>query len=109
LRISTAGYSLCNLPTCTAAARVNRSHRRRRRGLLYVLQECGFYWQQIQENKISLMLGIVACLSRLPWRLLPAPVFQWWMQSDLRGSPAFDTTWVTQLSKQGARKPPDWY
>jgi hypothetical protein len=108
LRISKAGYSLCNLPTCTAAARVNRSHRRRRRGLRYIQQECGFYRQQIWGKRINPVLGSLACLSRLPWRLLPAPVFQWWMQSDLRGSPPFDTAWVTQLSEQGARQPANW-
>jgi len=103
LRMSDAGYVLCNLPTCTAAARVNRSHRQRRRGLDYVREECAFYGRQIRERRMNPALASVACLARLPWRLLPAPMFQWWMQSGLRGSPAFDASWVTQLSEQATR------
>lgn len=103
LRIAMAGYELSNLPACTAAARVNREHRRRRRGLQYIRQEYRFYARQVREQRINPLLASVACLSRIPWRLLPAPLFQWWMQSGFRGSPTFDTTWVTQLPEHGAR------
>ncbi len=103
LRIAMAGYELSNLPACTAAARVNREHRRRRRGLQYIRQEYRFYARQVREQRINPLLASVACLSRIPWRLLPAPLFQWWMQSGFRGSPTFDTAWVTQLPQDGAR------
>ena len=96
-RIAAAGYHLNNLPGCTAAARVNSRHRQRRHGWRYSLRECRFYGRQIKEGRLGLGVAMLACLSRLPWRLLPAPLLAWWMQSALRGSPPFNTTWLTQL------------
>jgi hypothetical protein len=103
LRMAGAGYDLRNLPACTAAARVNRNHRRRRRGLQYIRQECRFYGRQIREQRINPLLASVACLCRIPWRLMPAQMFQWWMQSGFRGSPTLDTAWITQLPEDRSR------
>ncbi len=96
LRISKEGYELINLPLCTVAARVNRNHRKRRLGIKYLTTEINFYQRQITEKKISLLIAFIACLSRLPWRLLPVPILNIWMQSKLRGSPTMQTSWVTQ-------------
>jgi len=97
LRIAEAGYGLHSLPSCTVAARVNRHHRERRRGWRYSLSEYRFYYRQMREQRFSTTLAIAACMSRLPWRLAPAPMLGWWMQSRLRGSPALDTAWITEF------------
>lgn len=100
LRMAAVGYQLKSLPGCTAAARVNDGHLERRRGLRYGLQEFNFYKRQIYEQRLSAGMGIVAFLSRLPMRLVPKPLLRRWMRSKLRGSPAFDSTWITQLLEE---------
>lgn len=97
LRIAAAGYLLRSLPGCTAAARVNSLHLERRRGWRYVLQEINFYRLQIRERRIGAVVGLLACLCRMPWRVLPRPLLQYWMRSQLRGSPAINTSWFTQF------------
>jgi GT2 family glycosyltransferase len=99
-RIAAAGYGLLSLPSCTAAARVNHQHRQRRRGWGYMVREFRFYGYQIRERRLGTMVAVGACLSRLPWRVLPAAALRWWMQSRLRGSPALDATWITELLEQ---------
>ncbi len=96
LRISEKGYEIANLNSCSAAARVDNQHRKRRRGFTYFIRELNFYSRQIKERRIKLFLGLIACLVRLPWRLLPGPAMKWWMQSKLRGSPTIDTPWLTK-------------
>jgi len=97
LRIASNGYELMSLPIYTAAARVNNQHRQRRRGIHYFFKECRFYIQQIKEGKIHIPIGLIACMARLPWRLLPNTLFNWWMTSKLRGSPAIKTAWLSEF------------
>ncbi|KZR61041.1 UDP-Gal:alpha-D-GlcNAc-diphosphoundecaprenol beta-1,3-galactosyltransferase [Prochlorococcus sp. MIT 1306] len=103
IRVAAAGYGIVSLASCTSAARVNDRHRKRRRGLQYILQEVNFYARQVRERKINPWIAIIACLSRLPWRLLPARALRWWMQSKWRGSPTFDTSWVSEFVPEGSR------
>ncbi|HGY5537043.1 MAG TPA: glycosyltransferase, partial [Prochlorococcus sp.] len=71
IRVAAAGYGIVNLASCTSAARINDRHRKRRRGIQYIRQEVNFYARQVREGKINPWIAIIACLSRLPWRLLP--------------------------------------
>lgn len=100
LRMAAAGYELQSLPTCTVAARVNERHRRRRRGWRYAWLELRFFSRQVRQGTIAPLPATLACLCRLPWRLLPAALLGAWMRSRLRGSPAVDTAWVTELLAQ---------
>ena len=97
LRVKAAGYGILNLETCTTAARVNHRHRLRRRGIQYIVQETHFYARQVKEGRIHICIAILACTSRLPWRLLPPQMLSWWMQSNWRGSPTFDTAWLSEF------------
>ena len=97
LRMEACGYQISNLSSCTAAARVNARHLHRRRGWPYIWHEFQFYKRQIDEQHIGALIGSAAWLTRLPWRLLPGPVLRWWMRSSLRGSPAINSAWITQL------------
>ena len=103
IRVAAAGYGIMNLASCTSAARVNDRHRKRRRGLQYILQEVNFYARQVREGKINPCVAIIACVSRLPLRLLPAKALQWWMQSNWRGLPTFDSSWVSEFVPEGSR------
>ncbi|ABM76904.1 glycosyltransferase [Prochlorococcus marinus] len=105
IRVADAGYGIMNLASCTSAARVNLRHRKRRRGLQYIRQEVNFYARQVREGKINPWIAIIACVSRLPWRLLPARALRWWMQSKWRGSPTFDTSWVSEFIPERSRPP----
>ena len=104
LRIKACGYQISNLPGCTAAARVNTQHLRRRRGWAYAWSEFQFYKRQINEHQIGHLIGMAALLTRLPWRLIPEPMLHWWMRSSLRGSPTLDSSWVTQLFEDTPRQ-----
>ncbi len=96
LRIVEAGYQISSLSSCTVAARVNKKHRERRKGYLYAKKELKFYRTQIRESRINLYIGLIACIIRLPWRILPSPIMSWWMQSQLRGSPTLKASWITK-------------
>lgn len=103
LRIVSLGYKIRSLPRATAAARVDHQHRLRRRGIAYVFNEIHFYQVQVQEGRIPQLTAVLACVSRLPWRIAPQPVLRWWMQSNLRGSPPINPAWVTKLLTVGLR------
>lgn len=103
LRITAAGYGLMSVPAYTAAARVNERHRRRRHGLRYIRNEVLFYGRQLREGRMPVAVAVIACLSRIPWRVLPIPLLRWWMGSRMRGSPAIDAAWVTELLADPSR------
>lgn len=105
LRITGAGYNIKSLPSCTTAARVNSNHLKRRRGLSYAFLEWNFYCRQINERRLQKSVALLACLSRLPWRLSPKFLLRWWMHSHLRSSPTIDSSWVTELLNQIPRVP----
>jgi glycosyltransferase involved in cell wall biosynthesis len=97
LRVSSVGYKIKNLPTYTVAARVNQNHRLRRSGGKYVGMEIHFYALQVREGKIHFWIALMAFVGRLPWRIAPQRVLNWWMRSRVRGSPPLNTAWVTEL------------
>ncbi len=105
LRIASLGYAIGSLPLSTAAARVDRKHRLRRRGIRYICKEVEFYRLQVLEGRIPPGIALIACCSRLPWRIAPIPVLRWWMQSNLRGSPPVYPAWVSKLLCEGPWQP----
>lgn len=107
LRVSSLGYHIMSLPTSTVAARVNQHHRLRRRGRKYVGMEFNFYTFQVREGKIHFLRALLAFVSRLPWRIAPKVILNWWMRSRVRGSPPFNTAWVTELLAVSPRQPMD--
>lgn len=105
LRIASLGYAIESLPFSTAAARVDRRHRLRRRGIHYVYKELEFYRLQVLEGRISPGIALMACCGRLPWRIAPTPLLKWWMQSNLRGSPPVCPAWVSKLLSDSSWQP----
>lgn len=102
LRIASLGYAIGSLPHSTAAARVDRRHRLRRRGIRYIHKEFEFYRRQVVEGRITSGMALIACCGRLPWRVAPSPILKWWMQSSLRGSPPIYPAWVSKLLSESA-------
>jgi hypothetical protein len=106
LRMAQLGYTLINLDCCTVSAHVNHQHRLRRRGWPYVHKEAAFFGRQIRESRIPFSIGVASFLLRVPWRLAPSSLLDWWMGSRLRGLPPIDSAWVTYFKPQGSG-PPD--
>ncbi len=104
LRINSSGFQIANLSIYTVAARVNKSHRLRRKGIKYSKKEFEFYFKQYKEGRINIIIIVMAFIIRIPFRLTPKFILDWWMQSNLRGSPPLDTPWVTKPFKDESRQ-----
>lgn len=84
LRLLAAGYPLDNLNTVLVMARVDRAHRRRRRGLRYVAQEWSFLRRAARERLLPRHQALLLGALRTPVRLLPVGLIDGFMRGVLR-------------------------